>query len=213
MKFPNAYVGVKKLFTAEILSLIGVVALLIAAFASIVTAGAAEAEAVGVGLASLGVAAVFVLAGGVLAIIAFILEIVGLNAGGKDEPQFKTALSFAVAGVVVQALASFVPAEIVQKFADTFVPVAQVLLIYYVVVAIRSLAEKLDDSELARKAKSVIIIVYVTFGVQILAKVFSKFVLTGKVAIIIEIVGLVLEIVQFIVYLSYLSKAKKMLER
>ena len=35
----------------------------------------------------------------------------------------------------------------------------------------------------------------------------------GKVAIIIEIVGLVLEIVQFIVYLSYLSKAKKMLER
>ena len=27
MKFPNAYAGVKKLFTAEILSLIGVVAL------------------------------------------------------------------------------------------------------------------------------------------------------------------------------------------
>ncbi len=58
MKFPNAYAGVKKLFTAEILSLIGVVALLIAAFAGIVTAGAAEAEAVGVGLASLGVVAV-----------------------------------------------------------------------------------------------------------------------------------------------------------
>ena len=213
MKYPNAHAGVKKLFTAEVLSLIGVIALLIAAFAALFTVGAAEAEAVGVGLASLGVAAVFGLAGGVLAIIALILQIVGLNAGGKDEPQFKTALSFAVAGIVVQALASFVPAEIVQKFADTFVPLAQVLLIYYVIAAIRSLAEKLDDSELVRKARSVIIVVFVTFGVQILAKVFSKFVLTGKVAGVIEIVGLVLEIVQFIVYLSYLSKAKKMLER
>ena len=213
MKYPNAHAGVKKLFTAEVLSLIGVIALLIAAFAALFTVGAAEAEAVGVGLASLGVAAVLGLAGGVLAIIALILQIVGLNAGGKDEPQFKTALSFAVAGIVVQALASFVPAEIVQKFADTFVPLAQVLLIYYVIAAIRSLAEKLDDSELVRKARSVIIVVFVTFGVQILAKVFSKFVLTGKVAGVIEIVGLVLEIVQFIVYLSYLSKAKKMLER
>ena len=170
MKYPNAHAGVKKLFTAEILALIGVIALLIAAFAALVTVGAAEVDAAEVGVASLGVAAVFGIAGGVLAIIALILPIVGLNAGGKDEPQFKTALSFAVAGIVVQALASFVPSEIVQKFADTFVPVAQVLLIYYVIAAIRSLAEKLGSSEMVQKAKGVITIVYVTFGVQLLAK-------------------------------------------
>ena len=211
MKFPNAYAGVKKLFTAEILALIGVIVLLIAALAALVMVGAAEAEADGVGLASLGVAAVFGLAGGVLAIIALILQIAGLNAGGKDEPLFKTALSFAVAGIVVQALASFVPSEGIRKMAETFVPVAQVLLIYYVIAAIRSLAEKLDNSEMVQKARGVIIIVYVTFGVQVLAKVLGQFVLTGTVGGVVEIVGYVLEIVQFIVYLSYLSKAKKML--
>jgi hypothetical protein len=211
MKFPNAYSGVKKLYTAEILALIGVVALLIAAFAALVMVGAAEAEEAGIGAASLGAAAVFGLIGGVLAIIAFILQIIGLNAGGKDEPLFKTALSFAVAGIVVQALASFVPSEIVQKFAETFVPVAQVLLISYVISAIRSLAEKLGNSELVEKAKGVVTVVFVTFAVQILAKVLGQFVLTGKIGGIVEIVGYVLEIVQFIVYLSYLSKAKKML--
>ncbi len=213
MKFPNAYSGVKKLYTAEILALIGVVALLIAAFAALVMVGAAEAEEAGIGAASLGAAAVFGLIGGVLAIIAFILQIIGLNAGGKDEPLFKTALSFAVAGIVVQALASFVPSEIVQDIANTFVPLAQVLLIYYVISAIRSLAEKLGNSELVEKAKGVVTVVFVTFAVQILAKVLGQFVLTGKIGGIVEIVGYVLEIVQFIVYLSYLSKAKKMLEQ
>ncbi len=213
MKFPNAYSGVKKLYTAEILALIGVVALLIAAFAALVMVGAAEAEEAGIGAASLGAAAVFGLIGGVLAIIAFILQIIGLNAGGKDEPLFKTALSFAVAGIVVQALASFVPSEIVQDIANTFVPLAQVMLIYYVISAIRSLAEKLGNSELVEKAKGVVTVVFVTFGVQVLAKVLGQFVLTGKIGGIVEIVGYVLEIVQFIVYLSYLSKAKKMLEQ
>lgn len=213
MMFPNAYKGVKKLFTAEILGLIGTIALVIAAFAALVTVGAVEAEEEAVGMASLGVAAFFGLAGGIIAIIAFIIEIIGLNAGGKDEQNFKTALSFAVAGIVVQALASFVSAELVQKFANTFVPVAKVMLIYYVVEAIRSLAKKMGDSAMVQKGKSVITIVYVTFGVQILAEVLGQFVVTGKAAEVIELVGYVLAIAQFIVYLSYLSKAKKMLAR
>ena len=211
MKFPNAYNGVKKLFTAEILALIGTVALIIAIIAGLVTAGAAEAEETAVGAASLSVATIFGLAGGVLAILAFILEIIGLNAGGKDEPLFKTALSFAVAGVVVQAVASFVNAELVQEFANTFVPVASVMIIYYVVSAISALAKKLMADGMVQKAKTVITIAYVTFGVQVLAKVLSQFVVTGKAADVIALVGFALEIVQVIVYLSYLSKAKKML--
>lgn len=213
MKYPNAHNGVKKLFTAEILALIGTVALAIAAFAALVTVGAAEMDEQTVGAASLGVAAVFGIAGGVLAIIAFILQIVGLNAGGKDEPLFKTALSFAVCGVVVQALASFVSSEFIQRFANTFVPVANVLLVYYVISAISNLAKKLGDNGMVQKAKTVITITYVAYGVQILAQVLSQFVVTGKAADVIELVGYGLEIVQVIVYLSYLSKARKMLAK
>ena len=213
MKFPNAYNGVKKLFTAEILALIGIVALIIAVFAGLVPTEAAKMEETAVGAVSLSVTAIFGLAGGVLAIIAFILEIIGLNAGGKDEPLFKTALSFAVAGVVVQALASFVSSEIVQEFANTFVPVANVMVIYYVVSAISALASKLLDKEMVRNAKTVITIAYVTFGVQVLAKVLSQFVITGKAAEVIDLVGLALAIVQAVAYLSYLSKAKKMLTK
>ena len=213
MKYPNAFKGVKKLYTAQILSLIATIALLITAFAALFMVGAAEAEELGIGAASLGVAALFGLAAAVLAIIAFILKIGGLNAGAKDEPLFKTALSFAVAGIVVNALNAVLTSEIVQRLATTFAPVAEVLLIYYVVSAIRSLADKLGDSDMVQKAKGVITIVYVTFGVGILAQVLGQFVLTGKVADVVEIVGYVLEIVEFVVYLSYLAKAKKMLSK
>lgn len=213
MKYPNAFKGVKKLYTAQILSLIATIALLITAFAALFMVGAAEAEEPGIGAASLGVAALFGLAAAVLAIIAFILKIGGLNAGAKDEPLFKTALSFAVAGIVVNALNAVLTSEIVQRLATTFAPVAEVLLIYYVVSAIRSLADKLGDSDMVQKAKGVITIVYVTFGVGILAQVLGQFVLTGKVADVVEIVGYVLEIVEFVVYLSYLAKAKKMLSK
>ena len=213
MKYPNAFKGVKKLYTAQILSLIATVALLIAAFAALFMVGAAEAEEVGIGAASLGVAALFGLAAAVLAIIALVMKIVGLNAGAKDEPLFKTALSFAVAGIVVNALNAVLTSEIIQRIASTFAPVAEVLLIYYVVSAIRSLADKLGDSDMVQRAKGVITIVYVTFCVGILAQVLGQFVLTGKVADVVEIVGYVLEIVEFVVYLSYLAKAKKMLSK
>ena len=63
------------------------------------------------------------------------------------------------------------------------------------------------------KGKGVITIVYVTFGVEILAEVLGQFVVTGKAADVIKLVGYVLAIAQFIMYLSYLSKAKKMLAR
>ena len=66
---------------------------------------------------------------------------------------------------------------------------------------------------MVQTAKGVITIVYVTFGVQILAKILSQFILTGAFSGVVEIVGYVLQIVQFIAYLSYLSKAKKMLEQ
>ena len=213
MKYPNALKGVKKLYTAQILSLIVTIALIGTAFAAMFTIGAAQADAMEIGVASLGITAVLALAASVLAIIALVMKIVGLNAGAKDEPLFKTALSFAVAGIAVNALNFFLSSETVQRIASTFAPVAEVLLIYYVVSAIRSLADKLGDSEVAEKGKTVITIVYVTFGVGILAQVLSQFVLTGKVAEWVEIVGYVLEIVEFVVYLSYLAKAKKMLSK
>ena len=48
---------------------------------------------------------------------------------------------------------------------------------------------------MVEKAKGVITIVYVTFGVQILAEVLGQFVVTGKAADVIELVGYALSII------------------
>ena len=63
------------------------------------------------------------------------------------------------------------------------------MLIYYVIEAIRNLAKNLGNRGMVEKAKGVITIVYVTFGVQILAEVLGQFVVTGKAADVIELVG------------------------
>ena len=80
MRFPNAHNGVKKIFTAEILSLIGTVALIIAAILALaagtmISKGTADAEV----NATVGMAAglaLFGVAGSILMLIAFIMHLI-----------------------------------------------------------------------------------------------------------------------------------------
>ncbi len=206
MKYPNAFKGVKKLFTAQLLSLLGTVTLIVAAIVALCTVSTSQGET-SFAAAALGLAAIFV----VISCIAFILKLAGLSAGGKDEPLFKTALFFAIAGIVINGLDFFLSSELAKNIGSILIPVTEVLLIYYVICAIRSLAEKLGDSDMAQRAKRVTTIVFVTFGVGLLAQVLGRFVFTGTLDDALKIVGYVLEIVQFVVYLSYLARAKKTL--
>ena len=102
MKFPNAFSGVRKIFSAEIVELIG---LLLLAAASIPAVILQSNENVSLGVAV--VALVFGIASAVLLVIGAILNIVGLVKAGKDEANFKTALSYVVISAVL-AVASVV---------------------------------------------------------------------------------------------------------
>ena len=91
MTFPNAYHGVKKIFTAEILSIIAAFLALVTAVVAIVAAvsmaAGEEDAAAAAGLGTVGL----IIASGVLYIISYIMNLVGLHQAGKDEANFKTA--------------------------------------------------------------------------------------------------------------------------
>ena len=94
MTYPNAYHGVKKIFTAQILKIIEGFFMFIVAITSFFSAGTAALESAlnSSGEASMTLATIalgFIVAAGILAIIAYIMNIVGLRQGGIDEEGFR----------------------------------------------------------------------------------------------------------------------------
>ena len=113
MRFPNAYNGVKKIFSAEILHLVAVilmaVGLVTAVIAGVVGTAVGDAAELTEGefVVTVGgiIGAVSILAvGGILALIAFILQIVGVGQAMKDESYFKTAFIFIFVSVIFEVI-------------------------------------------------------------------------------------------------------------
>ena len=217
MRFPNAFEGVKKIFTAEILSLIARVCVLVAAIGGLAAVGAvAVADSVDgdsvitVGLAGAGLAGIFGVAAGVIAIIAFILQIVGINKAKADEPAFKTAMIFILVAIAASGVGSiFSGNETLQSIAQIVTDVAGLCVTLYIIQGIKRLADRLNNGAVSAKGNQIFLLIAVMYGVVLLANLIGLFapMISGVLAIVAAVVG----IVQYFFFLSYLSQAKKML--
>ena len=221
MRFPNAFGGVKKIWIAEILSLIGAAFGLIAAFMAIGTVGMAAAAgeagtdaAVGAALGGalmggMGMAALTLVAG-IIGIVAIIIELVGLNQAGKDEINFKRGFYAALIGLVVSVVAAALRSNNVLytifSIANT---VIQIFILYSVVQGVRTLAEQMGNQEMVARSDTLFKLGVVFYGVSLLASIIGLFAVT--LSAILSIVAAVASIVLYILYLSYLGKAKNML--
>lgn len=211
MKFPNALAGVKKIYTAEILALICAALILFAAFMALFGNAAMEEESLaGVSDASFGIAAVVGVVSLVLMVVSFVLNIIGLKTGAKDEPKFKTALTYVIIGIAASVVSAFV-SENLKDALERLSSVAAVMVTYFVIAAIISLAEKLGDEDMAVKGKNLTTYIIVVYSVQIISGVVSDFANLGTLSGILGIVSAIAGVVQTILYLTYLAKATKML--
>lgn len=215
MKFPNAAKGVKRIFTAEILSLIAALASIVAIGMGVITVAAQKTDAGSVEVAA-GVGTVILFsAAAVIALISAIMALVGIINASKDEGAFKAALI----AILVYAIAAIVAAifsqnstvqticQIVQKLMDIVVTV-------FVIKGVSNLAVKVGNSNVAQQGNrlmAIIVIIYLlSLVASILVVVFGGM-FASVTAGIIAIAALVLSVIGYIVYLSLLSKGKKML--
>ena len=104
--FPNAEKGVKKLFKAEIFALIAAVIAVAAAVAMIIGGALGEAGNEAAAFAALGAGVLIGVGAGVLLIVAFVLNLVGLLNAQKDDRNFTIALYFTGAGIASSLLTS-----------------------------------------------------------------------------------------------------------
>ena len=221
--FKNAYEGIKKIFTAEIIMLIASIVALVGAIATITADPNAVKDALnnasGTSLpTSVVILGIVALAFGICALVAFILNLVGLVQAKKDEANFNTALLLTIAGIVVSILSGiFSKNESVTSFLNTAVELAYLLATMFIVYGIISLAKQLKNTPVETKGNRLLKLIVIVYGVGIAAKLLSSIFTAAKLdPIIIGIVGIIsalLTVVSHLIYISLLSDAKKMLAK
>lgn len=210
MQFPNAYKGVSKLFIAEILALIG--ALVMVAGAGIAVGGAVTAldtgslDAAG-GLVAGG--AITMLGGLVLPIVGYILQLVGLGQASKDEPKnFKVAFIAAIVALVASLATSFASSvEWLGTVLTFVVGIANICVFVFTIGGIMELARQLNRPDVASLGNKILWMIIITYALSFVMKIIP----IAELATVLGIASAVLSLVTYIVFLVYLSKAKKML--
>lgn len=220
MTFPNAFHGVKKLFTSEILNLIGGLCALLAAVFAVIATNSANAGS-GAGTAAGGIGAViFLAAAGVLPIIGYIMKLVGLNQAGKDEARFKQAFIVSLIALILTAVSAILAATnagggVVDNIIKIFVEIANIAIVILVISGVQNLAVRCSNEGMlsfGSKIKIMIIIIYVLALIaNLVIVIFGTSTGAAVTAGTFGIIAAILDIVAYIIFLVYLGKAKKML--
>ena len=214
--FKNAYEGVKKIYKAEILALIGSILLLIGSIISAFGLRNGENTSSGEGLLVGG--GLLVIAAAVLMIIAAIMNIIGVSRALKDESAFKNALIALLCGIAANILVSaFSNNPTISNIGKAIVNVTEILASYYICTGIINLADHLGDSDVSArgtKIRSILMGIWVAAAVlNALATLFGTNETMQVVIGIIAIVTGIISIVAYFLYIGLLGRAKEMLAK
>ncbi|MBR3403470.1 MAG: hypothetical protein IKG67_14660 [Parasporobacterium sp.] len=219
MKFPNAYQGVKKIFTAEILSLIGAACMIIfavfgvVALAGMATASGDTALTGGIGLA------VFGLAGGILSLIGLLFLMIGTKRAAQDEPIFNQAYMYILCSLIL-TLASLIISSIWlygtwDNMSTTVANILAMIATIFIINGVQNLAKQLNRPDMVATGNTYMILLIVVYAVQIIVRIIPVFfganAATSRVVGILSLAAEIVSLIVYILYLVFLGKAKKML--
>lgn len=217
MMFPHAAKGVKKIFTAEILALIGTVLLGVATTAFLAVGEDRLGENTGLSVTVL----IGFLAGGVLALIALIFKLIGVIQTSMDEPAFKGVLYVTIFSMIVSAFATTFSYNLfISSVASGVSAVAELVTIVLIIVGVCHMADHYDRKDMMQRGGRILRIVLWLAVLSIIMRFISIFLprnfedandLAKFIVIGLAVLSVMLSIAEYALYLAFLSKAKKML--
>ena len=219
MQFPNAFKGIKRIFTSEILMLISqLIFVPIIIFPVIGVNGEEltknlEQNSPGYLLAFLGL----LLAGLLISLVGYIIQITGIVKAAKDEPAFKISLTGVIVGMTARII-SYLPIvnynNMISAICSTVTYIASLVVTFFIIQGIRNIAIKFENDEIEINGVTIFklyfIIVLINASTHFVSKAFNDDI-GSTVTIVLSIAGGILTIAQYVLYISYLVKAKKML--
>ena len=216
MRFPNAFRGVKKIWLAELLMLlaavIGIIMVIVMATNStMVGEDIVINEGAKTPIAVLGIVTA------VIALVAFVLNLVGLINANNDDSAFRIALLVTILGIVASAVSAIWSSnEVLNKWMDTALTIFSMFASYYVLTGIANLADKMSDAATKALALKSRTLVEGSFCATALFKlIISIFKIQdgSTISTILSVIALLLELASYILYLRALSKGKQMLAK
>lgn len=223
MKYPNAAKGVKRIFTAEILKLVGtifgVIGLTIVAI-GLMTAKVTNGSDAGIVtlVVSLGIGALPLIAWFVLRLIGFILRLVGIINAKQDEDSFKSSLVCLIlemVSVVVSGVFLGINSTVVASVLYSFAELMGLFVTLFIISGIIKLADKLNRGDVSAKGSNLLKLICVIVGLSLLLNIISSILIGNPAIMFIALIlfgaALILCAIQYIMFLSFLAKAKKML--
>ncbi len=148
-------------------------------------------------------------------VVAFILHLIGIINAGHDEPAFKTALVFLIITIASKILYAVFQTGFWASFCDSFSRVTQLATTIFIIQGIINLADKLNNSEISEKGKKIfklitVMYIFVICG-NIIFAIFGANAATGILGLVSVIAAGVIDLIQYILFISLLAQATKML--
>ena len=215
MKLPNAQSGVKKIYVAEIFTMIATICMGLLSgiseqFAAKIANGGTGDEGTLTLLGGL------LLAAGILVLVAAILKLIGVIKASKDESSFKTALIWIVLGIVFSvAMGTLGEEHQFYRYLAVGSRLTNILTTVYIIIGVTNLAAEVGDNDQEARGKRIQNIIIAIYGISFILDTVSDFTkgnIPAPVLAVCGIVALVLMIVYYFMYLKLLSRSRKMLE-
>ena len=200
MKFPNAYHGVKRLFLAEILSIVTYVASLL----SVLIVSNIESLRGLLAIGSILTPAILI-----LGIVTFVIRFLALGRAAQDEEIFATAQLANLIYLVLTILNQFVENSLLGLAAS----IASICVTMLILTGIMRLALRLRDADVYDRGKLlkrlILFLIACPFLMALLAV--APTVASGILIIVLVFAFLLVLLVEAIMYVFYLKQAENML--
>ena len=225
MQFPNAYKGIRRIFTAEILTMIsGIILLLTLTAGSGMLDEFAAGDMTTVSGPALALASISGLAS-IFALVAFFMNISGISDASNDEESFKKALLWLVIGIGASLVGSLAVNmnDIIASFAGIISSLCEYMIYYNVVTGIIHLAERLEDERVNALGQQTIRLLTIVYAVVIIVQLVMLVMTAASgnaaqgtfavAAVAVSVIAGIMSMAAYVIYLRVLTGAKKMLER
>ena len=210
MEYENSRTGLRKIYKAQFLSIIAAIIGIVSVVVMAILGKAIQSNAEEINNTDL-ISVLFLIAAGVVSIIAFFLNFVGVGKASRDDESFKNALIMLVVGIGASVLSSALQNRLpsLAKYLDYLHDISTLFVSYYVIGGCMSIAEKKKDVNLAATCKTARTFIIVAWIITLVLEFLSGAV-SGLIAVL-AIVAAICEIVAYIIYLVILSKTLRIL--
>ena len=206
MRYPKAKKGISKILISEIIYVISTAVALVGIVLMIINDSTSKLYLSGGIVVSIGM---------VIVLISSIIQLVGIVQARKDEKCFKYAILVIILNVVLSMFATiFEKNSVLNTIFSTAETISELAVIMLIVKAIVNLANQMQEPEIADKGMHLIKNIIIVNTIEIVARLtegLTKDTAAEGITIALLVCTSVAAIFKYFIYISLLSRAKKML--